>query len=109
MTLGPIRNVRVTKNDLVSRNVAAAVVAEQSSRTFMDHSPPLFTDSHVDTLAWEFLRSPCAGPIYADWPLDRRLDTFLRRRGFSHVADNGDLWAASLPTDNALYCVTNLT
>ena len=57
----------------------------------MGDNPPLFTDSDVDTFAWEFLRSPYAGPIYADWSLDRRLDTFLRRQGFSRVADDGDL------------------
>jgi hypothetical protein len=33
----------------------------------MGHNPPLFIDSDVDTFAWEFLRSPYAGPIYADW------------------------------------------
>jgi hypothetical protein len=57
----------------------------------MGDNPPWFTDSDVDTFAWEFLRSPYAGPIYADWSLDRRLDTFLRRQGFSRVADDGDL------------------
>ena len=57
----------------------------------MGDSPPWFTDSDVDTFAWEFRRSPYAGPTYADWSLDRRLDTFLRRQGFSRVADDGDL------------------
>jgi hypothetical protein len=57
----------------------------------MGDNPPLFTDSDVDAFAREFLRSPYASPIYADWSVDRRLDTFLRRQGFSHVADNGDV------------------
>ena len=57
----------------------------------MSSNPPLLTDSDVDTLAWEFLRSRYIGPIYADWSPDRRLDTFLRRRGLSRVADDGDL------------------
>ena len=51
----------------------------------------LLTDSDVDALASEFLQSHYLGPIYADWSPDRRLDTFLRRRGLSRVADNGDL------------------
>jgi hypothetical protein len=55
-----------------------------------DH-PPLFIDSDVDTFAWDFLHSPYAGQIYADWSLDRRLHAFLRRQGFSRVADDGDL------------------
>ncbi|OBB63603.1 hypothetical protein A5758_21475 [Mycobacterium sp. 852014-50255_SCH5639931] len=49
------------------------------------------TDSDVDILASEFLQSRYLGPIYADWSPDRRLDTFLRRRGLSRVADDGDL------------------
>ena len=57
----------------------------------MGDNPPLLTDSDVDRLAWEFLRSRYVGPIYADWSPDRRLDTFLRRRGLPRVADDGDL------------------
>lgn len=53
--------------------------------------PLLLTDSDVDALACEFLESRYLGPIYADWSPDRRLDTFLRRRGLSRVADDGDL------------------
>jgi hypothetical protein len=59
--------------------------------TVMGGNPPLLTDSDVDILAWEFLRSRYVGPIYADWSPDRRLDTFLRRRGLPRVADDGDL------------------
>ncbi|KAA1249855.1 hypothetical protein F0Q45_12910 [Mycobacterium simiae] len=57
----------------------------------MRGDPPLLTDSDVDTLAWEFLRSRYVDTIYAGWPPDRRLDTFLRRRGLGQVADDGDL------------------
>lgn len=58
----------------------------------MGPNPPLLlTDSDVDALARDFLRSRYLGPIYADWSPDRRLDTFLRRQGLSRVADNGDL------------------
>jgi hypothetical protein len=58
----------------------------------MGGNPPLLlTDSDLDGLAREFLGSRYAGPIYADWSLDRRLDTFLRRRGLSRAADDGDL------------------
>jgi len=37
------------------------------------------------------LLSRYLGPTYASWSPDRRLDTFLRRRGLSRVADDGDL------------------
>ncbi len=58
----------------------------------MGSNPPLLlTDTDVDALAREFLLSRYLGPIYADWSPDRRLDTFLRRRGLSRVADDGDL------------------
>ncbi len=57
----------------------------------MGSNPPLLTDSDVDALALEFLQSRYIGQIYADWSPDRRLDTFLRRRGLSRVADDGDL------------------
>lgn len=58
----------------------------------MGDSPPLLlSDSDVDALAGEFLRSRYLGPIYADWSPDRRLDTFLRRSGLPRVADDGDL------------------
>jgi hypothetical protein len=60
--------------------------------TVMGGNPPLLlTDSDVDALAGEFVRSHYLGPIYADWSPDRRLDTFLRRRGLPRVADDGDL------------------
>jgi hypothetical protein len=53
--------------------------------------PPMLTDSDVDSLAWEFLNSSYVGPTYANWPLDRRLDKFLRRSDLTRVADDGDL------------------
>ena len=58
----------------------------------MGGNPPLLlTDSDVDALAREFLRSSYLGPTYAGWSPDRRLDVFLRRNGLSRVADDGDL------------------
>lgn len=58
--------------------------------------PPLLTESDVDALASDFLQSHYIGSIYADWSPDRRLDTFLRRRGLGRVADDGDLSNAVL-------------
>ena len=52
--------------------------------------PPLLTDSDVDALAWQFLNSAYADDTYADWPLDGRLDGFLRRHGLSGIAEDGD-------------------
>jgi hypothetical protein len=54
--------------------------------------PQLLTDSDIDALAWQFLNSAYADDTYADWPLDRRLDGFLRRRGLSRIAADGDAY-----------------
>ena len=56
----------------------------------------LLTDSDVDALAWQFLNSAYADKTYADWPLDRRLDGFLRRRGLFRIAEDGDAYGLVL-------------
>jgi hypothetical protein len=53
--------------------------------------PPMLTDSDVDALASGFLNSSYVGPTYANWPIDRRLDKFLRRSDLTRIADDGDL------------------
>jgi hypothetical protein len=50
------------------------------------------TDSDVDALASDFMDSAYADDTYADWPLDRRLDGFLNRRGLSCITENGDAY-----------------
>jgi hypothetical protein len=52
---------------------------------------PMVADVDVDAVAQDFLCSPYSGPRYVDWSLDRRIDTFLRRHGFSWIADDGDV------------------
>jgi hypothetical protein len=49
------------------------------------------SNGDVDALAWQFLHSEYAGDVYAGWPLHRRLDGFLRRRGQGRLADSGDV------------------
>jgi hypothetical protein len=56
----------------------------------------VLTDSDVESLAWEFLQSHYVATAYAGLPLERRLDSFLRRRGLNRVADDGDLSAIVL-------------
>jgi hypothetical protein len=50
------------------------------------------TETKVDGLACQFLDSVYGSGHYANWPLDRRLESFLEHRGLSHLADNGDLF-----------------
>lgn len=53
--------------------------------------PPLLTNSDVDALAAQFLNSAYADRTkYSEWPLDRRLEGFLRRRGLFRLAADGD-------------------
>ena len=58
--------------------------------------PRLLTDSDVDALAWQFMNSAYADDTYAAWPLDRRLDGFLRQRGVSRIAEDGDAYSLVL-------------
>ena len=66
--------------------------AKESEMTPPLSDPPLPTDSDVDALAWQFMNSAYADDTYADWPLDRRLDGFLRRRELSRIAEDGDAY-----------------
>jgi hypothetical protein len=52
----------------------------------------LLTDSDIDALAWQFVNSDYAEQTYAEWPLDRRLDGFLRHRGLTRIAEDGDVY-----------------
>ncbi|MGH3638564.1 MAG: hypothetical protein ACRDUX_05990 [Mycobacterium sp.] len=52
---------------------------------------PFVTDSDVHSLTREFVNSAYRGDEYANWPIERRLEGFLRRRGLSRHADNGDI------------------
>ena len=48
------------------------------------------TDADVEVLAYHFLHSDYAAEAYINWPLERRLEGFLRNRGMARVADDGD-------------------
>ncbi|MEW5812916.1 MAG: hypothetical protein AB1925_26120 [Actinomycetota bacterium] len=46
----------------------------------------------LEQIAWQFLSSEFAGRTYADWPLDRRLDVFLRHNGYHALHDDGSAY-----------------
>lgn len=64
--------------------------------TALPSGPPFVTDGDVDALAWQFLHSPYARDDYADWPLDRRLDGFLRRQRLGRLVEDGDTYGLIL-------------
>jgi len=65
------------------------------------------TDSDVDGLAWQFTDSTYADDTYADWPLDRRLEGFLRQRGLFGIAEDGD--AFGLVLERVMVCISALS
>lgn len=54
------------------------------------------SDPNLDTMAWEFLDSQYAGVPFTGWPIDSRLDAYLRRRGLTQIADDGTLFVSLL-------------
>lgn len=52
---------------------------------------PRTSDVEVRALTTEFVNSGYRGAEYADWPIERRLERFLRGRGFSGHAGHGDM------------------
>lgn len=53
-------------------------------------------EAELDAIARGFLGSQYAGRRFAAWPIDRRLHAYLLHRGLASIADEGDLFAASL-------------
>lgn len=50
------------------------------------------TGSRLDAIAWEFLASEFAGQIYADWPIDRRLNAYLLHHGPAALLTDGSTY-----------------
>lgn len=50
----------------------------------------------LDELAWEFLGSEFTQDIYADWPLERRLDAYLRHHQLDGIVNDGAAYSSLL-------------
>ena len=48
----------------------------------------------LDGLAWQFLCSPFTRGDYWDWPLERRVDAYLRHLGREDVLNDGAAYDA---------------
>lgn len=53
-------------------------------------------DTELDAIAWRFLGSVYASRNFTEWPIDRRLDAYLRREELRSVADDGTAFPALL-------------
>jgi hypothetical protein len=47
------------------------------------------TRRELDELAWKFLSSEFTGQIYADWPIERRIDAYLQHHGLPNLVNDG--------------------
>jgi len=45
----------------------------------------------LDAVAWNFLGSEFAGHDYVEWPIERRVDAYLRRQGLLEIANDGSV------------------
>jgi hypothetical protein len=54
------------------------------------------TKRKLDSIAWKFLGSEFAGQIYAGWPIDRRVDAYLRHHGLIDIVNDGGAYNALL-------------
>jgi len=54
------------------------------------------TAQQLDRIAWGFLRSEFTGQVYADWPIDRRVDAYLLHHGLIDIVNDGSAYDALL-------------
>jgi hypothetical protein len=63
---------------------------ERQSRVVMASAGHVeLTEQELDAIAWQFLGSEFTGELYANWPIDRRVNAYLVHHRLMHVANDG--------------------
>ena len=52
------------------------------------------TEQQVDAVAWDFLNSEFTASAYSTWPIDRRVDAYLRHDGLDNLINDGAAYDA---------------
>jgi hypothetical protein len=47
------------------------------------------TEQELDAIAWQLLGSEFTDELYANWPIDRRVNAYLMHHRLTHVANDG--------------------
>jgi hypothetical protein len=58
------------------------------------HMASAIAAGEIDTIAWQFLSSVYTGRDYWDWPLDRRIDAYLRHLSRTDVLNDGAAYSS---------------
>jgi hypothetical protein len=66
------------------------VARERQSRVVMTLAGHVeLTKQELDAIAWKFLGSEFTRELYANWPIDQRVNAYLMHDRLMHVANDG--------------------
>jgi hypothetical protein len=81
-TSGTNANAAETMESGAARECQSRVVVTLAGRVEL-------TEQELDAIAWKFLGSEFTGELYANWPIDRRVNAYLTHHRLMHVANDG--------------------
>jgi hypothetical protein len=72
-----------------AETMESGVARERQSRVVMTLAGHVeLTEQELDAIAWRFLGSEFTGELYANWPIDRRVNAYLMHHRLMHVAND---------------------